>query len=122
MFVRHRHFVLEIKSKSEAGGPKAQAWLAQHTDPDLPNQQAVMIHVPPSALSSASRSKSGDVTGEIGFFLDQSNSMEDKIGSLTKANDFYSRISHADGSSKSGDLAARTPLYGHLPARYRKAT
>lgn len=83
-----RDFVLEIKSKPEAGGPKAQAWLGQHTDPDLPSQQALMIHIPPSALSSASRSKSGDVTGEIVFLLDQSNSMEDKIGSLMKATRF----------------------------------
>lgn len=84
-----RDFVLEIKSAPEAGGPRAQAWLGQHTDPDLPNQQALMIHIPPSALSSASRSKSGDVTGEIIFLLDQSNSMEDKIGSLTKTARFF---------------------------------
>lgn len=84
-----KDFVLKIKSKPEAGGPKAQAWLGQHTDPDLPNQQALMIHIPPLALSSASRSKSGEVTGEIVFLLDQSNSMEDKIGALTKATRFF---------------------------------
>lgn len=84
-----KDFVLQIKSKPEAGGPKAQAWLGQHTDPDLPNQQALMIHIPPLALSSASRSKGGEVTGEIVFLLDQSNSMEDKIGALTKATRFF---------------------------------
>lgn len=83
-----RDVFLEIKSKPEVGRPKAQAWLAQHTDPDLYNQQALMIHIPPSALSSASRSKGSDMTGEIIFLLDQSNSMDLKIGSLIKATRF----------------------------------
>ncbi|KAI7781350.1 hypothetical protein LA080_014784 [Diaporthe eres] len=83
-----KDFVLEIKSKPEAGGPKAQAWLGQHSEPDLPKQQALMVHIPPSALSSANRPKSGGVTGEIVFLLDQSNSMDDKIASLTMATRF----------------------------------
>lgn len=83
-----KDFVLEIRSMPEAEGPKAQAWLGQHTDPDLPKQQALMIHVPPLALSSAHWQKDGESKGEIVFLIDQSNSMDDKIGPLMQATRF----------------------------------
>lgn len=77
-----RSFVLEIKSRPEAGGPKAQAWLETHPDPDLADQQALMMRIPPSAVLSASRSRASNAVREVIFLLDQSNSMDDKIGSL----------------------------------------
>lgn len=83
-----KDFVLEIRSMPEAEGPKAQAWLGQHTDPELPKQQALMIHVPPLALSSANWQKEGESKGEIVFLIDQSNSMDDKIGPLMQATQF----------------------------------
>lgn len=83
-----KDFVLEIRSMPEAEGPKAQAWLGQHTDSELPKQQALMIHVPPLALSSAHWQKDGESKGEIVFLIDQSNSMDDKIGPLMQATRF----------------------------------
>lgn len=83
-----KDFVLEIRSMPEAEGPKAQAWLGQHTDPGLPKQQALMIHIPPLAISSANWKRDGESKGEIVFLLDQSNSMDDKIGPLMQATRF----------------------------------
>lgn len=83
-----KDFVLEIKSKPGVGGPAAQAWLGQHTDPELPKQHALMIHIPTSGLSSANHSERGEETCEIVFMIDQSNSMDDKIGPLVMATRF----------------------------------
>ncbi|KAK4173174.1 von Willebrand factor type A domain-containing protein [Triangularia setosa] len=80
-----RDFVLDIMTGSpseEAELP--QAWIERH--PTVPNQQALMLTIPPGFTTRASDPSSKT---EILFLADLSGSMTDKISSLRAAMQFF---------------------------------